>query len=222
MAEAKHLVTIKGVKDGLVFVIDDACPFADALEELAHKLDKTHRTILAGPVVQVQIKLGKRTVSEPDKQALKQLIGKSGNLLVQSLEADGVVEDATPEPKREGVAIRKGIIRSGQTLEHEGHLLFLGDINPGGTLLCTGDIYVLGALRGMAHAGTGGNARAIVAASFLRPTQLRIADVISRPPDEWGIEDATMEFAYIRDGSMEIDKINQLHRLRPDHPFGNL
>ncbi|MDF2713932.1 MAG: septum site-determining protein MinC, partial [Paenibacillus sp.] len=49
MAETKHLVTIKGVKEGLVFVIDDSCPFAEALQELEHKLDNTHRNILAGP-----------------------------------------------------------------------------------------------------------------------------------------------------------------------------
>ncbi|TMV52918.1 septum site-determining protein MinC [Paenibacillus mesophilus] len=221
MAETKHLVTIKGVKEGLVFVIDDSCPFAEALQELEHKLDNTHRNILAGPVVHVQIKLGKRTSSDEEKEAIKELIGKSGNLLVQSIESDESAQEArAPVPER--VTVYKGIIRSGQTVKHEGHLLFLGDVNPGGTLLCTGDIFVLGALRGMAHAGLGGNERALIAASYMRPTQLRIADVISRPPDEWGIEDASMEFAYIREGSMEIDKINQLHRLRPDHPFGGM
>lgn len=221
MAETKHLVTIKGVKEGLVFVIDDSCPFAEALRELEHKLDNTHRSILAGPVVHVHIKLGKRTASQEEKETLKQLIGKSGNLLVQSIDADVESEEARgPTPER--VTVYKGIIRSGQTVRHEGHLLFLGDVNPGGTLLCTGDIFVLGALRGMAHAGLAGNERAVIAASYMRPTQLRIADVISRPPDEWGIEDASMEFAYIREGSMEIDKINQLHRLRPDHPFGGV
>ena len=37
---------------------------------------------------------------------------------------------------------------------------------------------------------------AVIAASLLRPTQLRIADVISRPPDEWMTGDAMMEFAF--------------------------
>lgn len=222
MAETKHLVTIKGVKDGLVFVIDDSCPFAEALQELEHKLDNTHRNILAGPVVHVQIKLGKRTSSEEEKEALKEMIGRNGNLLVQSIDSEGSSAEEARKQAPDQVTVYKGIIRSGQTVRHEGHLLFLGDVNPGGTLLCTGDIFVLGALRGMAHAGLEGNERALIAASYMRPTQLRIADVISRPPDEWGIEDASMEFAYIREGSMEIDKINQLHRLRPDHPFGGL
>ncbi|GAA3408332.1 septum site-determining protein MinC [Paenibacillus hodogayensis] len=219
MAETKHLVTIKGVKDGLIFVIDDSCPFAEVLQELEHKLDNTHRNILTGPVVHVHIKLGKRTSSEADKEAIKDIIGRKGNLLVQSIESD-VASQASADPLLDRITVRKGIIRSGQTVSHDGHLLFLGDINPGGAVLCTGDIFVLGALRGMAHAGYSGNDRSLIAASYMRPTQLRIADVISRPPDEWGIEDATMEFAYIRDGNMEIDKINQLHRLRPDHPFG--
>lgn len=221
MTETKHLVTIKGVKEGLVFVIDDSCPFAEVLQELEHKLDNTHRNILTGPVVHVHIKLGKRVSSDEEKEAIKELIGRRGNLLVRSIESDHPSPPAGERPT-DRITIYKGIIRSGQTVSHDGHLLFLGDVNPGGALLCTGDIFVLGALRGMAHAGFEGNDNALIAASFMRPTQLRIANVISRPPDEWGIEDATMEFAYIRDGNMEIDKINQLHRLRPDHPFGGM
>ncbi|MDF2721299.1 MAG: minC [Paenibacillus sp.] len=218
MTETKHLVTIKGVKEGLVFVIDDSCPYAEVLQELEHKLDNTHRNILTGPVVHVHIKLGKRVANEQEKESIRQIIGKKGNLLVQSIESDHAPEEA-PEQPSDRITLYKGIIRSGQTISHDGNVLFLGDVNPGGTLLCSGDIYVLGALRGMAHAGTMGNARAVIAASYMRPTQLRIADVISRPPDEWGIEDASMEFAYIRNGSMELDKINQLHRLRPEHPL---
>jgi septum site-determining protein MinC len=90
----------------------------------------------------------------------------------------------------------------------------MGDLNPGGSLLCTGDIYVLGALRGLAHAGVNGREDAVIAASLLRPTQLRIAEVISRPPDEWMTGDAAMEFAYLIESVMKIDKITQLHRLR--------
>lgn len=218
MTETKNRVTIKGVKDGLVFWIDDACPFTEAVQELEHKLDKTHRNILTGPVVHVQVKLGNRPASEQEKQQIKAIISRKGNLLVQSIESDAPGPDAKEIANR--ITLMTGIVRSGQTVRHSGHLLYMGDVNPGGTLECTGDIYVLGALRGMAHAGIDGNDRAIIAASYLRPTQLRIADVISRPPDEWGIDDAAMEFAYVADGKMEINKINQLHHLRPDHPFG--
>jgi septum site-determining protein MinC len=214
MAVMKHLVTIKGVKDGLVFILNDTSPFADVLNELQHKLEKTHNKILFGPLIHVQVKLGKRQLVDADKEQIRSLIKSRGNLLVQTIETDKA-ETMLPLPDL-SIKLIYGIIRSGQTVRHEGRVMLMGDVNPGGTILCTGDIYIMGSLRGMAHAGIEGDQEAIIAASHLRPTQLRIAEVISRPPDEWGIGEAFMEFAYIRDGVMEIDKINQLQRVRPD------
>ena len=94
--------------------------------------------------------------------------------------------------------------------------MLLGDVNPGGAIVSTGDIFVMGSLRGMAHAGVDGDEGAIIAASHFRPTQLRIADVISRPPDEWGIGETYMEYAYLHEGRMQIDKLSHLHRMRPE------
>ncbi|MDB5053458.1 MAG: septum site-determining protein MinC [Bacilli bacterium] len=215
MAAAKHLVTIKGVKEGLIFVLDDSCLLTDLLSELQHKLEKTHHKILFGPLIRVQVKLGKRQMIDAEKEQIRALIKSRGNLLVQTIESDAPLETLLQVPDH-SIKMIHGIIRSGQTVRHEGRLMLMGDVNPGGVILCTGDIYIMGSLRGMAHAGLDGNEQAIIAASHLRPTQLRIAEVISRPPDEWGIEEAFMEFAYIRNGVMEIDKINQLQRVRPE------
>ncbi|SFS58403.1 septum site-determining protein MinC [Paenibacillus sp. BC26] len=211
VAEKQH-ITIKGVKDGLIFLLDDTCDFSALLDELQFKLEKSHQQLLTGPIVHVQVKLGTRQVNEEDKERIRTAIRNQGNLLVQSIESE-----ARPEPKVEdgnNLKVLTGIIRSGQTLEHDGNLLLMGDLNPGGSLLCTGDIYVLGALRGLAHAGYKGKEDSIIAASLLRPTQLRISEVISRPPDEWMTGDATMEFAYLSEGVMKIDKMTQLQRLR--------
>lgn len=212
MTADKHHVTIKGTKDGLVFRLDDSCEWDVLLEELRHKLEKTHQQILTGPIIHVHVKLGERVVGDEEKDRIRSIIGTKGNLLIQSIESE-----AAAEPEGDpGLKLLKGIVRSGQTLRHEGHLLFMGDVNPGGTIECTGSIYVMGSLRGMAHAGFDGDEGAIIAASYLRPTQLRIAGIISRPPDEWGIEDAYMEFAYVQNGRMEIDKLQHLARIRPD------
>jgi septum site-determining protein MinC len=214
MTAVKHLVTIKGVKDGLVFVLDDTSVLADVMKELQHKLEKTHRKILFGPLVHVQVKLGKRQLVDAEKDQIRALIKSRGNLIVQSVESD--LSDASLLFPHQPIKMIYGMIRSGQTIRHEGKVMLMGDVNPGGVIECTGDIYIMGSLRGMAHAGINGDQEAIIAASHLRPTQLRIAEVISRPPDEWGIDEAFMEFAYIRNGVMEIDKINQLGRVRPE------
>jgi septum site-determining protein MinC len=213
MAAVKHLVTIKGVKDGLVFILDDTCTMTDLLGELKHKLEKTHHKILFGPLVHVQVKLGKRYILDVEKEQIRTIIKSKGNLIVQSIETDPPELPPLPDLS---IKVIYGIIRSGQTIRHEGKLMLMGDVNPGGTIECTGDIYIMGSLKGMAHAGIDGDQQAIIAASHLRPTQLRIAGVISRPPDEWGIDEAFMEFAYIHNGVMEIDKISHLQRMRPD------
>ncbi|MFC5650085.1 septum site-determining protein MinC [Paenibacillus solisilvae] len=213
MTDKQH-ITIKGVKEGLVFLLDDDCEFSALLDELQYKLEKSHQQLLTGPIVHVHVKLGSRHLEEEDKERIRAAIRQQGNLLVQSVESN-VPEEIKPDDGR-NLKILTGIIRSGQTIEHDGNLLLMGDLNPGGRLICTGDIYVMGALRGLAHAGTNGLENAIIAASLLRPTQLRIGEVISRPPDEWMTGDAAMEFAYLNEGVMKIDKMTQLHRMRKE------
>lgn len=210
MAAKQHHVTIKGRKDGLIFVLDDRCPFSDLINELTYKLEKTHQQLLSGPLVHVHVKLGQRQITDAERESLHQIINRR-NLVVQSIESDAPVAEEKAKHK-----VMAGMVRAGQVLRHDGSLIFIGDVNPGGSIITEGDIFILGSLRGMAHAGEGGDRQAIIAAAHFKPTQLRIADVISRPPDEWGIEDASMMFAYMKEEHMEIDKITQLYRLRPD------
>lgn len=82
-------------------------------------------------------------------------------------------EIATSETK-----FHKGSLRSGQKMEQEGSLVILGDVNDGAEVIASDNIVVLGALRGLAHAGAKGNREAIIAASSIEAPQLRIADVI--------------------------------------------
>jgi septum site-determining protein MinC len=63
----------------------------------------------------------------------------------------------------------------------------------------------MGALRGVAHAGCTGNTGAFVAAIKLRPTQLRIAHVIGRAPDEQSNLQTVPEVARVRDGMIVLE-----------------
>lgn len=213
MTTEKQHITIKGVKEGLVFLLDDQCSLDELLKELKFKLENSHQQLLTGPIVHVHVKLGARRVTEEQKEQIVAAIKQRGNLLVQSVDSEAEAAAADDGTK---LLQMYGVVRSGQTVTHDGILLLMGDVNPGGTLLCTGDIYVLGSLRGMAHAGTDGRTESIIAASLMKPTQLRIGDVISRPPDEWVSEGAAMEFAYLEDSQMKIDKLSQLGRIRKD------
>ena len=72
----------------------------------------------------------------------------------------------------------RGSIRSGQRIEEEGSIVILGDVNSGAEVIAADNIVVLGALRGLAHAGAKGNRKAIIAAGRLDTVQLRIANVV--------------------------------------------
>ena len=70
---------------------------------------------------------------------------------------------------------------------------------------CRGNIIVMGHLRGVVHAGAFG-CESIVAAR-LQPTQLRIANHITRAPDGEEIVPKQPEIARIHNGVVIIEKI---------------
>lgn len=74
-------------------------------------------------------------------------------------------------------------VRSGIEIRHPGTIVILGDLNPGGTVVAAGDIFVWGRLRGVAHAGADGNRNCRIMALQMEPTQLRIADAVARAPE---------------------------------------
>lgn len=73
-------------------------------------------------------------------------------------------------------------IRSGVEIRHQGSVIVAGDINPGGSVIADNDIVIWGCLRGVAHAGATGQRECRIMALQMQPTQLRIADVVARPP----------------------------------------
>jgi len=72
-------------------------------------------------------------------------------------------------------------IRSGQVLRHPGHIVVVGDVNPGAQIIAGGDIIVWGRLNGAVHAGALGNSQAVVCALEMSPTCVRIAEAVYIP-----------------------------------------
>ncbi|MEL7522599.1 MAG: septum site-determining protein MinC, partial [Cyanobacteria bacterium J06553_1] len=75
-------------------------------------------------------------------------------------------------------------LRSGVEVRHRGTVIVLGDANPGSSIVAEGDIFIWGRLRGVVHAGAGGNAQCRIMALHMQPTQLRIADQVARSPED--------------------------------------
>ena len=80
--------------------------------------------------------------------------------------------------------ILRETIRSGRSVYHEGHIVVIGDVNPGAEIIAGGDVVVWGKLRGLVHAGALGDTSAVICALELIPTQLRIANQIAISPHD--------------------------------------
>lgn len=213
VVKAKFPVTIKGIGESLVFLFNDQCSFDEIVSDLKNKMSGDHGQLFSGPLMQVNVQTGNLMLTPEQEDTLRHIFSAHSNLVVQGFKG----ANGQSSIKKSSPLIHYGTIRSGQKVEHQGDLVVVGDINPGGEVIASGDIIVMGALRGLAHAGNQGDDRAIIAAVYFQPTQLRIDKVISRSPDtSWPTEsNATeMEFAYIRDGQMAVDRMSQLHLLR--------
>jgi septum site-determining protein MinC len=90
---------------------------------------------------------------------------------------------AAPSPQIVEPLYLQMTVRSGMDIRHEGTVVIMGDVNPGGEIFAAGDIIVWGRLRGIAHAGYPNNPQCLIMALQMEPTQLRIADRVARAPE---------------------------------------
>jgi septum site-determining protein MinC len=74
-------------------------------------------------------------------------------------------------------------VRSGIDIRHNGTVVVMGDVNPGGEIFAGGDIIIWGRLKGIAHAGYPNNPQCLIMALHMEPTQLRIANYVARSPE---------------------------------------
>jgi septum site-determining protein MinC len=105
-----------------------------------------------------------------------------------SVEQQGSVSHLNQSSPESGQALAEPLylettLRSGADIQHNGTVVVLGDVNPGSSIMAEGDILIWGRLRGIAHAGCKGNARCLIMALQMEPTQLRIADFVARAPE---------------------------------------
>ncbi|WP_257346320.1 septum site-determining protein MinC [Pseudalkalibacillus decolorationis] len=215
-----HFVTIKGTKEGLILHLDDKCSFDQLLSELEAKLIRTPAddTTSETQKLSVNVKVGKRYLSDNQKDILRKLVYQKKHLLVDEIDSEVITKEKADELLRETeITSVSRIIRSGQVLKVQGDLLLIGDVNPGGCVMATGNIFVMGALKGMAHAGHSGRKDAVVTASLMNPTMVRIADKYVQVDKDNPTIDIIGECAFFDEGSMSVkfDRIHILHQIRP-------
>lgn len=216
MIEKNQYIIIKGTRDGLTLYLDDSCSFdhlIDELDQLLSQDDLDNQDSL----VRINIQLGYRYLHTDQEKILRDIIRKQNKLVVHNIESKIIPkEDAIKWKEESEVRILTRTIRSGQEVEITGDLLLIGDVNPGGTVKATGNIFIMGSLQGIAHAGYQGNRQAVIMASYMNPVQLRIAELYSRSPD-YETEGVYMECGYIDESNkIIIDRLQVVAKKRPE------
>lgn len=210
----KPLVMIKGTRDGLTLFLSDDAPFHDVKEQLIDMLNQDDFDEVDS-LITIKVELGNRLLHTDEREELKTLIQSKRRLVVQDIVSNVISkQEALALKEASDVHLHTRPVRSGQVVDIVGDVLVIGDVNPGGTVKATGNVFVLGALRGIAHAGYEGNADVVIAASLMNPVQLRIAELYSRAPD-YETDGVYMECAYIEEGQIVMDRLQQVMKKRP-------
>ncbi|MDQ5853992.1 MAG: septum site-determining protein MinC [Chloroflexota bacterium] len=192
-------ISIKGTKDGLRLVLDEDASWADILTTLRTQLERGAEFFRGA---ELTLDVGNRALQAAELNMLLDLMREHGlqpavlatnapegrsagrvsgvatrpsTRLTQPMTSDTEVEDAM-------LVVRT--LRSGQMLRHHGHIILIGDVNPGAQIVAGGSVIVWGRLRGTVHAGALGDRTAVVCAIDLQPSLLRIADLLSRTPEQ--------------------------------------
>jgi septum site-determining protein MinC len=207
-AVSSSRVAIKGTGEGLVLALGQG-ELADLLAELEQELEDKAAFFRGG---QIALRVGARELSFEEMEAFRELLARYHIRLegvakeaprpqAAAHESDTEVAPAHQESLKGSPGLLfRGTLRSGQLLSSPGHLVIIGDVNPGADIVAGGDIVIWGKLRGTAHAGAEGDQRAVVCALQLMPIQLRIAGYIARSPGSGDQVPAGPEIAKLHDG----------------------
>jgi septum site-determining protein MinC len=211
-------IEIKGIKNGILIELKEG----DWQEQESALLSHIDENLAFFKSARIVLDVGERALKSPALSSLRNSLSDrdirlkavlSSSLVTerasQDLGLEIKLDESSPEPDRtpintmldgeEAVFLHR-TLRSGHKIEYHGHIVVLGDVNPGAELIAGGNIIVWGRLRGVAHAGAGGDTHAVVCSLDLSPTQLRISDKISVSPPRKG--KPRPEIAYLEDGQV--------------------
>ena len=221
-------VTFKATLNGLVIIMKEDCDFETIYKQIEKKVSQAGR-FFKGASLSVKYRGKKLTRFEEEK--IFELLKTKTEAEIKSIDEDTEVsleELSIRASQQKRIKIKKfyfrginegvtkyhrGTIRSGQLISFDGNVVIIGDVNPSGEVIATGNVIVMGSLRGTVHAGADGNKEAMVVALNLQPTQLRIADVYTRSPDEKETKNTYFpELAFVKDDSVYIERFLSPYR----------
>ena len=196
MEQITSLVQIKGIRDGLLATFSDAAWENQRIALLAQiderpaffqgarlAMDVGTQILKVNDLVDLRDRLSERNVAlwaviseSPTTEQTSQLLGLATRISKPRPEEQRQFADTISDDT--ALFINK-TLRSGTRVEFPGHIVIMGDVNPGAEIVAEGNVIVWGRVRGMIHAGAKGDRSAFICALDLSANQLRIAGEVS-------------------------------------------
>ncbi len=199
-----NMVTFKGSRNGLYINLAEGPTYEILLEELESKLAAARGFFRGSEAV---VDVGSRVLTTEQLVVLERRLSAVGGFdLMQVVHEPAETREGRGRGSDRAKLVRR-TLHSGQHIRHNGNVVIVGDINPGAEVVASGDVFVMGRLRGVVHAGAGGDPSAVVVAFRLEPIQLRIGDRITRAPGG-GQESDLPEVARLQDGVIVVEEYN--------------
>lgn len=203
----ENYVLFKGTKDGITVMFDPEAPFDTLCDQLEKKVVEAGKFF---DHVKTAMAFKGRDFTAEEEETLLKIIAKHATMDVTFVKTENnelkelselLAKEMSPSNLTK---FHRGSLRNGQKIEFDGSVVVVGDVNPGAEIKAGGNIIVLGQLKGMAHAGCKGMTDAFVTAIFMAPVQLRIADIITRFPEENKKGPKPPEYAFVQNGQIFV------------------
>lgn len=222
-------IAIKGVGDALLITLfpgEDEQPFEsllDAIDEQPEFFRGAHAALQiadlevgAAELGRLRERLSSRQVNlravlstSPVTTAAAADLGLQSTIEPEALYFEPVEQEFDTSLPGEEAVLASRTLRSGNHIRHHGHVVVMGDVNPGAEIVAGGNVIIWGRLKGVVHAGAAGDESAVICALEMTPTQLRIAGHIALSPDR---QAAGPEVAFVRDDQVVAEPWQQGHR----------
>lgn len=203
----ENYVIFKGTKDGITVMFDPEAPFDTLCDQLEKKVVEAGKFF---DHVKTAMAFKGRDFTAAEEEELLKIIAKHATMDITFVKTENnelkelselLAKEMSPSNLTK---FHRGSLRNGQKIEFDGSVVVVGDVNPGAEIKAGGNIIVLGQLKGMAHAGCKGTTDAFVTAIFMAPVQLRIADIITRFPEENKRGPKPPEYAFVQNGQIFV------------------
>lgn len=217
----KNSVVIKGNKYGIIVMLDNTIPFEELKIDVAKKF-KESSDFLGNSSMGITFE--GRFLDNDELRELLSVINENSELnIVCVVDNDKEREEYFKKSVEEHIAdmsasdgqFYRGTLRSGQVIESDTSIVILGDVNPGAKVVSSGNVIILGSLKGTVYAGVSGRAESFVVALEMEPMQIRIGDYIARASDNLGVSKKAKKkkpetkIAFVEDGNIYIEPLNK-------------